>query len=172
MNCRTHEHRHFERILRKRACLVSISGSGSVKTSLGPCASVSPRSRRTPHRAVVSASRRTRGLRVYRAEFCDDSTLGPNPSGSACPLAARVGRPRFLYRTKMEKQTGMRNFHSIPACSRSLPFVPVRFRQKNFSFSFVSPFRYRSFPFVPVSVGTRWGSRSPTEREQTVTNRQ
>ena len=35
MNCRTHEHRHFERILRIRACLVSTFGSGSVKDTSG-----------------------------------------------------------------------------------------------------------------------------------------
>ncbi len=31
VNCRTHEHRHFERILQKQAHLVSIPDSGSVK---------------------------------------------------------------------------------------------------------------------------------------------
>ena len=35
MNCRTHEHRHFERILQTRACLVSTFGSGSVKHPSG-----------------------------------------------------------------------------------------------------------------------------------------
>ncbi len=35
MNCRTHEHRHFERILRTCACCTSMFGSGSVETSIG-----------------------------------------------------------------------------------------------------------------------------------------
>ena len=30
VNCRTHEHRHFERTLRTEACLLCMSGSGSV----------------------------------------------------------------------------------------------------------------------------------------------